>query len=99
MSGANAHSRALTVNDIVRLTGRSRRTVIRWLERTAGVILLFDHAEQMHKRRYRTFRVPRAVFEQIMRAKRIVSVPPLPPVTASETPPSSTQRACADAHV
>lgn len=59
----------LSVNDIVRLTGRSRRTVIRWLERTPGVILLFDHREQMHKRRHRTFRVPRAVIERLMREK------------------------------
>jgi len=56
-----------TVNDIVRLTGRSRRTIIRWLERTPGVILLFDHPERMHKRRYRTFRVPREVLEGVVR--------------------------------
>lgn len=59
----------LSVNDIMRLTGRSRRTVIHWLERTPGVILLFDHPERMHKRRYRTFRIPRAVMERLMREK------------------------------
>jgi hypothetical protein len=56
----------LTVNDIVRLTGRSRRTVIRWFENEPGTIVLFDHPEQMHKRRYRVLRVPRGVFEQVM---------------------------------
>jgi hypothetical protein len=63
----------LTVPQIARMTGRSRRTIIRWFEHEPGVVLLdmFNHLERMHKRRYRTLRIPRAVFERVMRAKKI----------------------------
>ena len=63
----------MTVPQIAALTGRSRRTIIRWFEDEPGVVLLsvFDHPETLHKRRYRTLRVPQAVFERVMRAKEL----------------------------
>jgi hypothetical protein len=58
----------LTVSEIAAMTGRSRRTIIRWFENEPGVVLLeiFDHPEKLHKRRYRTMRIPRHVFERIV---------------------------------
>ena len=66
----------LTVPQIAAMTGRSRRTIIRWFENEPGVVLLpmLDHPETLHKRRYRTLRVPRAVFERVMRRKNIAWV-------------------------
>lgn len=64
----------LTINDIVRLTRRSRRTIIRWFESEPGTILLLDNPEEMHKRRYRTLRVPRAVYERVTQQKRFAHV-------------------------
>ena len=58
----------LTVPEIAAMTGRSRRTIIRWFENEPGVVLLeiFDHPEKLHKRRYRTLRIPRGVFERVV---------------------------------
>ena len=66
----------LTVPEIARLTGKSRRTIIRWFEREPGVVLLdiFDHPEKLHKRRYRTLRIPREVFERVIERKKIVLI-------------------------
>jgi hypothetical protein len=61
----------LTVPQIAALTGRSRRTIIRWFQDEPGVVLLpvFDHPEELHKRRYRTLRIPKHVFDRVIRAK------------------------------
>lgn len=65
------HAEMLTVPQIAAVTGRSRRTIIRWFEDEPGVLLLsvFDHPEKLHKRRYRTLRIPRAVFERVLQRK------------------------------
>ena len=55
----------LTVPQIAKLTGRSTRTIRRWFENEPGVVYIFDHPERMHKRRYRTLRIPRVVFERV----------------------------------
>jgi Helix-turn-helix domain len=58
----------LTVPQIAAMTGRSRRTIIRWFENEPGVVLLdiFDHREGLHKRRYRSLRIPRAVVDRVL---------------------------------
>ena len=59
----------LTVPQIAAMTGRSRRTIIRWFEREPGVFVM-DNPETLHKRRYRTLRIPRAVFERVIQRKK-----------------------------
>lgn len=59
----------LTVPQIAAMTGRSRRTIIRWFENEPGVFIM-DNPETMHKRRYRTLRIPRAVFERVIQNKK-----------------------------
>ncbi len=54
-----------TVREVAALTGFSRNTVIRMFERERGVLIL-GRPESMHKRRYRTIRIPRAVYERVV---------------------------------
>jgi AraC-like DNA-binding protein len=54
---------AYTVAEVAALIGLSRNTVTRMFERERGVIIL-KRPERMHKRRYRSIRIPRAVFER-----------------------------------
>ncbi len=61
----SAKSMMLTVPQIARMTGRSRRTIIRWFQYEPGVVV-FDSPERMHKRRYRTLRIPRTVLERVI---------------------------------
>jgi hypothetical protein len=60
----------LTVPQIASLTGRSRRTIIRWFEREPGVFVM-DNPETLHKRRYRTLRIPITVFDRVMRRRTL----------------------------
>jgi len=61
--------------EVVAMTGRSRRTIIRWFENEPGVVLLeiLDHPEKLHKRCYRTIRIPRTVFDHVI-ARRISEI-------------------------
>jgi len=52
------------------LTGFSRQTVTRVFEREHGVIAL-ECPERMHKRRYRTIRIPGAVYERVLRKLQV----------------------------
>jgi len=54
-----------TVAEIAALTGLSRRTVTRMFERERGVIVL-ERPESLHKRRYRSLRIPRHVYERVI---------------------------------
>jgi hypothetical protein len=54
-----------TVDDVSELTGFSRRTVIRLFEKERGVLVL-PRPETMHKRRYRSLRIPRLVYERVI---------------------------------
>ena len=54
----------LSVQDVAALTGFSPRTIIRRFAREKGVLVL-ERPEKLNKRRYRTFRIPRAVFERV----------------------------------
>ena len=60
----------LTVPQIAAMTGRSRRTIIRWFEDGPGVVIVLDNPETLHKRRDRTMRIPKAVFERVIQAKK-----------------------------
>jgi len=53
------------VTEVAALTGFSRRTVIRMFERERGVLIL-GRPESMHKRRYRSIRIPRAVYGRVI---------------------------------
>lgn len=54
------------LDEIARLTGFSRRTVARMFENQPGVIVL-ERPVKMNKRRYRNVRVPRAVYERVLK--------------------------------
>lgn len=54
-----------TVADLAVLTGFSRSTVARMFEKERGVLIL-ARPESLHKRRYRSIRIPRAVYERVM---------------------------------
>jgi transcriptional regulator GlxA family with amidase domain len=56
---------ALTVAEVAGLTGFSRRTVTRLFQGERGVIIL-GRPETLHKRRYRSIRIPRAVYERVI---------------------------------
>ncbi len=58
--------RPYTISEVMALTGFSRPTIIRQFERERGVLIL-DSPETMHKRGRRTIRIPRAVFERVIR--------------------------------
>jgi len=56
----------LTVAEVAALTGLSRQTVTEMFEHERGVLIL-GRPETMHKRRYRSLRIPRAVYERVIR--------------------------------
>ena len=51
---------AYNVTEVAALTGFSRGTVIRMFERERGILML-NRPESMHKRRYRSIRIPRTL--------------------------------------
>jgi hypothetical protein len=55
----------LTVAEVAVLTGLSRQTVTELFEHERGVLIL-PRPETMHKRRYRSLRIPRAVYERVI---------------------------------
>jgi AraC-like DNA-binding protein len=54
-----------TLAEVAALTGLSRQTVTRIFEREKGVLIL-ARSESLHKRRYRSIRIPRVVFERVL---------------------------------
>ena len=60
----------LTVAEVAALTGFSPRTVTRMFQDERGVIVL-GRPETMHKRRYRSIRIPRAVYERVLARLRV----------------------------
>ncbi len=61
---------AYTVAEVAAMTGFSRNTVIRMFEGERGVMIL-SRPELMHKRGYRSIRIPRAVFERVVNRLRV----------------------------
>jgi hypothetical protein len=55
-----------TVNELAELLSWSRQRVISRFENEPGV-LMDESPETMHKRRYRTLTIPRAVLERVLR--------------------------------
>jgi AraC-like DNA-binding protein len=55
-----------TVAEVAAMMGLSRSTVTRLFEHEPGVIIL-RRPERLHKRRYRSIRIPRAVYEGVLR--------------------------------
>ena len=53
-----------TVDDVAAMMGLSRRTVIRLFEIEPGVMIL-ERPERTHKRRFRSIRIPRTVYERV----------------------------------
>jgi transcriptional regulator GlxA family with amidase domain len=56
---------AYTVNEVAALTGMSRQTVTRMFESERGVIVI-ARPETLHKRGYRSIRIPRAIYERVV---------------------------------
>jgi AraC-like DNA-binding protein len=55
-----------TIAEVAAMTGFSPQTVTRLFEKEPGVLIL-ARPEQKHKRRYRSFRIPRSVYERVIR--------------------------------
>ena len=55
-----------TVAEVAALTGYSRQTITRMFEREKGVLIV-DRRETMHKKRYRSIRIPHHVYERVIR--------------------------------
>ena len=56
---------ALTVSEAAELSGLSRQTITRLFEEERGVIIL-GRPEEKHKRKYRSIRIPRQVYERVI---------------------------------
>jgi hypothetical protein len=57
---------ALSVAEVAELTGFSRQTVTKMFEDEPGVLII-DRPETMNKRSYRSIRIPRTVYERVIR--------------------------------
>ena len=60
----------LTVAEVAVLTGFCKQTIINRFENEPGVLIL-ERPEKMHKRKYRSIRIPRAVYERVLRSLRV----------------------------
>jgi len=56
---------AYTVGEVAALTGFSRDTITRLFEGEPGVLVV-ARPETTHKRRYRSIRIPRDVYERVI---------------------------------
>jgi hypothetical protein len=61
----NVPKPAYTVAEVAALTGWSRQTVTRLFEHERGVLVL-GRPESLHKRSYRSIRIPRVVYERMI---------------------------------
>jgi len=57
---------ALNVREVAAMTGLSRDTITRMFQTEPGVIVI-NRPSANHKRRYRSIRIPRAVYERVLR--------------------------------
>lgn len=61
---------AYTVAEVAEMTGFSRQTITRMFENERGVLVV-KRPERMHKRSYRSIRIPRLVYERVIRGFRL----------------------------
>jgi len=54
-----------TVAEVAALTGYSRQTITRMFESEKGTLII-ERPESMHKRSYRSIRIPRGVYERVI---------------------------------
>lgn len=57
---------AYTVAQVSALMGFSQPTIIKLFEKEPAVLVI-TRPEKMHKRRYRSIRIPRVVYERVIR--------------------------------
>ena len=62
----SSDKKTLTVKEIAALMGLSRQTVMRMFEKEKGALIV-PRPETLRKRRYRSIRIPRAVYERVVR--------------------------------
>ncbi len=55
-----------SIREVCDMTGFSRQTISRMFESEPGVLVI-SRPEKMHKQRYRSIRIPRAVYERVIR--------------------------------
>jgi len=58
--------RPYTIAEVAAMTGFSKQTVTRLFEKERGVLIL-ARPEQTHKRGYRSIRIPRSVYERVVK--------------------------------
>lgn len=58
-------ARVYTVDEVAKMTGFHRDTVTKLFENEPGVIIL-ERPTKMNKRRYRSIRIPHAVYERLL---------------------------------
>lgn len=59
------HGTPYSVGEVAKLTGLSRQTITSLFENEPGVLVI-NRPEEKHKRRYRTIRIPRSVYERVL---------------------------------
>ena len=65
--GEMTDKQVYTVTEVAALMGLSRQTVTSLFERERGVLIL-KRPESMHKRVYRSIRIPRTTSESVIRS-------------------------------
>lgn len=58
---------AYTVDEVAAKTGFSRQTITAMFENAPGVLVI-ERPTKMNKRRYRSIRIPRGVYERVIRS-------------------------------
>jgi hypothetical protein len=66
--------RPYTIAEVAAMTGFSKQTVTRFFEKEPGVLIL-ARPERKHKRRYRSIRRPRSVYERVIRRSTVTRQP------------------------
>jgi hypothetical protein len=70
--GATPEKAVLTVAEVAALMGFSHDTITKMFSNEPGVLIL-ERPERMHKRPYRSIRIPRAVYERVVRTITVQS--------------------------
>jgi len=60
-----------SVGEICKMLGRSPRTVRRWFRYAPGILVILDNREKLHRRSYKTTRVPESVLRLFIELKNL----------------------------